>query len=420
MVIMKEKPAEVNYEDLREEVNCCIPIGFCCQQPDVEVDKNNSVKLKCSRSACKLPGLVHQKCFYKIEAQAVSALGNVKGRAREWSNREREKNLWHDRGYELIYRMFPCRCGHGFLRKEEEDEVSKSDATVLQHGNILRTRKKSEKEKPKLNINPKLVSQKGLGQYFPDNTILDKCSPSMKSINPSTSQGDQVIPGLSVEGQPKPMRLNIDLSEIQDGEKKEDGSACLENNPDHESSDENLRLLKDNGYLNQINVQLKEKIVEDRSLYEEYLQYMIKENDALKTNLVYIHQLKEKEDRRKKELEEKIEELKHSVEDEKKTSSFLRGLILEEFVKTESPQPANSSITEPSWSFVSDEELHQITEKKFHGFEVISDKLLSNQNKTKEKMAYLQHNLQRLHLENIEFRNEVNKMRNILSLFDKF
>ena len=65
-------------------------LGFDCQLPEVPVSPLNSVQLGCSLP-CQLAGLVHQRCFERLETQGITALGNAKGRAREWSSREKEK-----------------------------------------------------------------------------------------------------------------------------------------------------------------------------------------------------------------------------------------------------------------------------------------------------------------------------------------
>ena len=55
--------------------------------------------------------------------------------------------------------MFPCQCGHGFLRKVEDQD------TTVNQGNTAR-KKKKQNEKPKLNSKPKPLSQKGVAEYF--------------------------------------------------------------------------------------------------------------------------------------------------------------------------------------------------------------------------------------------------------------
>ena len=48
--------------------------------------------MTCSSDDCSLSKhLAHPKCFEKLEQAAVMALKNVKGRAREWSDKERHR-----------------------------------------------------------------------------------------------------------------------------------------------------------------------------------------------------------------------------------------------------------------------------------------------------------------------------------------
>ena len=82
------------------------------------------------------------------------------------------------------------------------------NATVLE-GNSAR-KKKKQNEKPKLNMNPKMLSQKGAGEYFRDSALTEN-PPSKESPE---GQSFKLIPGLFVDGQ-KPLKLNLDLSELE-------------------------------------------------------------------------------------------------------------------------------------------------------------------------------------------------------------
>ena len=288
------------------------------------------------------------------------------------------QNLWHDRGYELIYRMFPCRCGHGYLRRVEEEEDLPQGGT--------RKRKKSEREKPKLNICTKLVSQKSVGQYFPDVTIPEKCvrRPVVLQTKDTAGQLTQVIPGL-VQPRSSPMRLNLDLPVNRAGDEGQDVNqeeifnsdddqdqrkdhslpvaVNLESNSEELSGrSERLQILQVNDLLRRENIQLREKIKKDQRSYEEYLEFITTENEALKAQLEGLGKFKDREMaieksflRMKQELEIKEKELgdqnealkvmEELVENEKKTSFFLRGLILEVFMDVSpSPQPVTSKI----------------------------------------------------------------------------
>ena len=97
----------------REPGRCCLPAGmalimmekfifiipfsglFRCLSPEVRlydesVESDGSVRMVCSSADCSLAQhLTHPKCFEKLEQAAVMALKNIKGRAREWSDKER-------------------------------------------------------------------------------------------------------------------------------------------------------------------------------------------------------------------------------------------------------------------------------------------------------------------------------------------
>ena len=82
--------------------------------------------------------------------------------------------------------MFPCRCGHGFLRKEEEEDNPGQQGPAV--------KKKKQKEKPKLNVTTKLVSQKVCGEYFPEVTTTEKVSTIRRpvSVTPPRKEASEV------------------------------------------------------------------------------------------------------------------------------------------------------------------------------------------------------------------------------------
>ena len=302
--------------------------------------------------------------------------------------------------------MFPCRCGHGFLRKEEEEDNPGQQGPAV--------KKKKQKEKPKLNVTTKLVSQKVCGEYFPEVTTTEKVSTTRRPVPASPPRKEppevppvKVIPGLSVEGEkPKPLRLNLDLSSIvltaiksrQPGDSKKDSPAqarpgiagdsqpsvsqspplsrlaasdigddiFLSDDDDVEEEEERekerekerelnnnntmecTRLSEENMALRLENERLKEKMLAERRLYEEYHGELRKENQILEANLELLELMKSRELERslqalKSDLEEKdgqlrkntetIQELNKVVSQERKNSAVLRGLIVEEMIR---------------------------------------------------------------------------------------
>ena len=59
-----------------------------CPQSPAE-DDDQSVRLVCSSDKCTLSKMTHPRCFKKLEDLGVTTLKNIKGRAREWSDKER-------------------------------------------------------------------------------------------------------------------------------------------------------------------------------------------------------------------------------------------------------------------------------------------------------------------------------------------
>jgi len=210
-----------------EPGRCCLPAGlFRCLSPEVRLseesqESDGSVRMVCSSADCSLAQhLTHPKCFEKLEQAAVMALKNIKGRAREWSDKERYRYLWHDRAYELIYAMFKCPCGHGFLRKDLDTFKAVAAATPTPAAQGTEKRKNL----PKLNVPSGLCSQKGIGGYFKDQnsheimTINKKSQPSKPKEDlqeDAPAKTKTIIPGLTTEGKVKPQKLNIDLDALK-------------------------------------------------------------------------------------------------------------------------------------------------------------------------------------------------------------
>ena len=113
------------------------------------------------------------------------------------------QNLWHDRGYELVYRMFPCRCGHGFLRKEEEEDNPGQQGAAA-------AKKKKPKEKPKLNVSTKLVSQKVCGEYFPEVGFTEKSAAIRRPAMPPGTPPRKEPPGV------QPAKAVFSTTEVED------------------------------------------------------------------------------------------------------------------------------------------------------------------------------------------------------------
>ena len=111
-----------------------------CTQRVIE-DPHTAVKMVCSNLQCTKSGLLHSKCFDRLEkhllkAQAATPMG------KKWTEAQLKANVWNCRGLDILHRFSKCPCG-GTLSKAEEKKNKPPFPTV----------KKKEKlnQKPKLN-----------------------------------------------------------------------------------------------------------------------------------------------------------------------------------------------------------------------------------------------------------------------------
>ena len=263
----------------------------------------------------------------------------------------------------MVYRIFACRCGHGFLRRVEEPETPGCQVPAAR-------RKKRQNEKPKLNVNPKMLSQKGAGEYSPEkvslSTIRRPATPPSKE-RPRV-QPAKLIPGLSVEGeQTKPLLLNLDLTAIQlteikpgDGpgpgqtqdyqpaptsdnqsvesgqsvESVESGEDIFISDDDLEEEEEDIfiseddleeeenktelccRLIVENTELRRRNESFELRMLAERRMYQEYQEELLRENQKLERFMQKLKSdLQEKEDKRIETIEELNKLLVTSTED---------------------------------------------------------------------------------------------------------
>ena len=204
--------------------------------------------------------------------------------------------------------MFPCQCGHGFLRKVEDQD------TTVNQGNTARNKKK-QNEKPKLNSKPKPLSQKGVAEYFSEASEKVSTVRSAVPMSYPRMESAKIIPGLSVEGQ-KPLRLNMDLPAIQlteskpanlpaqgrpentgDGQPRPRTASLdveeifnsdddLEEEVEEEEKKQNEteqsnRLFEEIVALGLENEKLKEKMMAERRLYQEYQEELMREKQKL-------------------------------------------------------------------------------------------------------------------------------------------
>lgn len=125
-------------------VYCCFPDG-CDRyrsEPIFFDEPGNAVRVICSNESCPEGTWMHASCFNRWENQVLSFLGSC-GRARSWSDKQRQQNIWTKKGYDLAYKACNCKCGRGHLRKDVEHMPSVADKNVEDKKN-RKLRRKSE------------------------------------------------------------------------------------------------------------------------------------------------------------------------------------------------------------------------------------------------------------------------------------
>uniref|UniRef100_A0A8W7PR89 Headcase N-terminal domain-containing protein n=1 Tax=Anopheles coluzzii TaxID=1518534 RepID=A0A8W7PR89_ANOCL len=124
-------------------VRCCLPLGECLKpkgaggnNPFSELgaminleDLRECVRVQCSNESCTAGQYMHRECFDRWEDEALACLKST-GRARSWSDKQRQQYLWTKKGYDLVQKVCGCKCGRGSLKKDL-DWNAPTTATIL-------------------------------------------------------------------------------------------------------------------------------------------------------------------------------------------------------------------------------------------------------------------------------------------------
>jgi len=81
---------------------CCMPAG--CLHAEEPLVMYDVVKVACNNEHCTVSGLMHRPCFESWETAVLNYLRSC-GRARSWSERQRQQNLWTKKGYDLAFKV---------------------------------------------------------------------------------------------------------------------------------------------------------------------------------------------------------------------------------------------------------------------------------------------------------------------------
>lgn len=102
---------------------CCVPTGDCFKLSTLDFglinldDLRECVRVICNNENCTSGQYMHRECFDAWEEGVLTYLKTI-GRARSWSDRQRQQNLWTKKGYDLVFKACSCKCGRGHLKKD--------------------------------------------------------------------------------------------------------------------------------------------------------------------------------------------------------------------------------------------------------------------------------------------------------------
>lgn len=112
-----------SHDGINNLVRCCVPNTDCLKSNSMEFgfinqdEPSDCVRVICNNENCTAGQYMHRECFESWEQSVLSYLKSI-GRARSWSERQRQQNLWTKKGYDLVFKACGCKCGRGHLRKD--------------------------------------------------------------------------------------------------------------------------------------------------------------------------------------------------------------------------------------------------------------------------------------------------------------
>lgn len=180
---------------------CCLPTGECLKNNDLDFglisndQLHDAVKVVCTNENCTAGQYMHAECFEQWEQSVLNYLKSI-GRARSWSEKQRQQNLWTKKGYDLVYKVCGCRCSRGYIKKDLD--WSPPITTALFGGKLDDEIGKKKKKKNRGNQKPSLaITSTPIGSQMKLSTsIVDKvCTLLDQQLSVATQPHHSTIRG---------------------------------------------------------------------------------------------------------------------------------------------------------------------------------------------------------------------------------
>ncbi|XP_055617686.1 headcase protein [Toxorhynchites rutilus septentrionalis] len=157
---------------------CCVPTGDCLKCSPVDFgainleDLRDCVRVICNNENCTSGQYMHRECFEHWEEGVLNYLKSI-GRARSWSDKQRQQNLWTKKGYDLVFKACTCRCARGHLRKDLDwiPPSSLFSSRLDEESNKKKKKKNRQNQKPTLAISTSIGSHSSSSSNSPNSHI---------------------------------------------------------------------------------------------------------------------------------------------------------------------------------------------------------------------------------------------------------
>jgi len=164
-----------NHSNDSNMTRCCVPSGDCLKSCSVDFglinleDLRDCVRVICNNEGCLAGQYMHRECFDAWEQNVLSFLKSI-GRARSWSDRQRQQNLWTKKGYDLVFKACGCKCGRGHLKKDLDWTPPTTSTNIF--GRLDDDSAKKKKKRSRNNQKPTLAISTSANVYHPNSNVV--------------------------------------------------------------------------------------------------------------------------------------------------------------------------------------------------------------------------------------------------------